>query len=80
MLYSQPASLKVSYSTPIMVHTAVTVILEYFIKWTSQVDELINYVVVLSGTNNLKSVWFFKLVLRYDYSIVLYLFLACTMQ
>ena len=55
MLYSQPASWKVSYSTPIMVHTAVTVILEYFIKWTSQVDELINYVVVLSGTSNLKS-------------------------
>ena len=36
--------------------------------------------VVLSGTNNLKSVRFFKLVLRYDYSIVLYMFLACTMQ
>ena len=43
MLFSQPASWKVSYSTPIIVHTAVTVILEYFIKWTSQVDELINY-------------------------------------
>ena len=43
MLFSEPASWKVSYSTPIMVHTAVTVILEYFIKWTSQVDELINY-------------------------------------
>ena len=28
--------------------------------------------VVLSCINNLKSVWFFKLVLRYDYSIVLY--------
>ena len=47
MLFSQPASWKVSYSTPIMVYTAVTVILEYFIKWTSQVDELINYVAEL---------------------------------
>ena len=28
-------------------------------------------IVVLSGINNLKSVRFFKLVLRYDYSIVL---------
>ena len=27
---------------------------------------------MLSGINNLKSVRFFKLVLRYDYSIVLY--------
>ena len=44
MLFSQPTSWKVSYSTPIMVHTAVTVILEYFIKWTFQVNELINYV------------------------------------
>ena len=34
----------------------------------------------LSGTNNLKSVRFFELVLWYDYSIVLYMFLACTMQ
>ena len=30
------------------------------------------YMLVLSGINNLKSVRFFKLVLRYDYSIVLY--------
>ena len=37
-------------------------------------------IVVLSGINNLKSVRFFKLVLRYDYSIVLYMFLAHTMQ
>ena len=36
--------------------------------------------VVLSGINNLKSVRFFKLVLRYNYSIVLYMFLACTMH
>ena len=33
-----------------------------------------------SGINNLKSVRFFKLVLRYYDSIVLYSFLACTMQ
>ena len=31
---------------------------------------------VLSGINNLKSVRFFKLVLRYDYSIVIYIFPA----
>ena len=30
------------------------------------------HTVLLSGTNNLKSVQFFKLVLGYDYSIVLY--------
>ena len=36
--------------------------------------------VVLSGTSSQKSVQFFKLVLRYDYSIVLYMLLACTMQ
>ena len=31
---------------------------------------------MLSGTNNLKSVRFFKLVLRYDYSIVLYVYVS----
>ena len=31
---------------------------------------------MLSGINSLKSVRFFKLVLRYDYSIVIYIFLA----
>ena len=47
---------------------------------TVSVFNLVHFCIVLSGTNSLKSVQFFKLVLRYDYSIVLYMFLACTMQ
>ena len=45
-----------------------------------QVSAQREHTIVLSGTNNLKSVRFFKLVLQYDYSIVFYMFLACTMQ
>ena len=46
----------------------------------AQADFDVGDEVALSGTNNLKLVQFFKLVLQYDYSIVLYMFLACTMQ
>ena len=40
-------------------------------------DQGCDLLLVLSGINNLKSVRFFKLVLRYDYSIVIYMFPAC---
>jgi len=37
------------------------------------------YVLVLSGTNNYKMVWFFKTVLWYDYSIAKIVIQVCTL-